>query len=52
MLLGVFASHGVLSLEFTPAYPVGDLPLRRLDALEREAEEKSGIQQALADHFA
>lgn len=52
MLLGIFASHGVLPLEFKPAYSVGDLLLQRLDALEREAEEKGGIQQLLADHFA
>jgi len=25
---------------------------QRLDALEQEAEEKGGVQQALADHFA
>jgi hypothetical protein len=52
MLLGVFASHGVLSLEFKPAYSVGDLLLQHLDALEQEAKEKGGIQQLLADHFA
>jgi hypothetical protein len=52
MLLGVFASHGVLPLEFKPAYSVGDLLLQHLDALEQEAEEKGGIQQVLADHFA
>ena len=52
MLLGVFASHGVLPLEFKPAYSVGDLLLQHLDALEREAEEKGGVQQVLADHFA
>ena len=32
MLLGVFASHGVLPLEFKPAYSVGDLLLQHLDA--------------------
>jgi hypothetical protein len=52
MLLGIFASHGVLPLEFKPAYSVGDLLLQHLEALEREAEEKGGIQQVLADHFA
>ena len=52
MLLGVFASHGVLPLEFKPAYSVGDLLLQHLDALEQEAEEKGGVQQVLADHFA
>jgi hypothetical protein len=52
MLLGIFASHGVLPLEFKPAYSAGDLLLRRLDALEHEAEEKGGVQQVLADHVA
>jgi hypothetical protein len=52
MLLGIFASHGVLPLEFKPAYSVEDLLLQRLDALEQEAEEKGGVQQLLADHFA
>jgi hypothetical protein len=52
MLLGIFASHGVLPLEFKPAYSVGDLVLQHLDALEQEAEAKGGMQQVLADHFA
>jgi len=52
MLLGVFVSHGVLPLEFKPAYSVGDLLLQHLDALEHEAEEKGGVQQELAYHFA
>jgi hypothetical protein len=52
MLLGIFASHGVLPLEFKPAYSVGDLLLQHLEALEQEAEEKGGVQQLLADHFA
>jgi hypothetical protein len=52
MLLGIFASHGVLSLEFKPAYSVGDLLLQHLDVLEQEAQEKGGVQQVLADHFA
>jgi hypothetical protein len=52
MLLGVFASHGVLPLEFKPAYSVGDLLLQHLEALEQEAEVKGGVQQLLADHFA
>ena len=52
MLLGVFASHGVLPLEFKPAHSIGDLLLQHLDALEQEAEEKGGVQQLLADHFA
>jgi len=52
MLLGIFASHGVLPLEFKPAYSMGDLVLQHLDALEQEAEQKGGVQQLLADHFA
>jgi hypothetical protein len=52
MLLGIFASHGVLPLEFKPAHSIGDLLLQHLDALEKEAEEKGGVQQLLADHFA
>jgi hypothetical protein len=52
MLLGVFASHSVLPLEFKPIYSVGDLLLQHLEALEQEAEEKGGVQQVLADHFA
>jgi hypothetical protein len=52
MLLGIFAAHGVLPLEFKPVYSVGDLLLQHLDALEQEAEEKGGVQQVLADHFA
>jgi hypothetical protein len=52
MLLGVFASHGVLPLEFKPAYSVGDLLVQHLEALESEAEEKGGVQQVLTDHFA
>lgn len=52
MLLGVFSAKGVLPLEFKPAYSVGDLLLQHLEALEQEAEEKGGVQQVLADHFA
>jgi hypothetical protein len=52
MLLGIFASHGVLPLEFKPVYSVGDLLLQHLDILEQEAEEKGGVQQVLADYFA
>jgi hypothetical protein len=52
MLLGIFASHGVLPLEFKPAYSVGALLLQHLEALEQEAEVKGGVQQVLADHFA
>jgi hypothetical protein len=42
----------VLSLGFTPAYSAGDLLLQHLEALEQEAEEKGGVEQLLADHFA
>jgi hypothetical protein len=52
MLLGIFASHGVLPLEFKPVYSVGHLILQHLDGLEQEADEKGGVQQVLADHFA
>jgi hypothetical protein len=52
MLLGVFAAHGVLPLEFKPAHTVGDLLVQHLEALEQEAAEKGGIQQVLAGHFA
>jgi hypothetical protein len=52
MLLGVFSAKGVLPLEFKPAYSVGDLLLQHLEALEQGAEEKGGVQQMLADHFA
>jgi hypothetical protein len=52
MLLGIFASHGVLPLEFKPAYSAGDLLLQHLEALEKEAEKKGGVQQLLANNFA
>jgi hypothetical protein len=42
----------VLPLDFKLAYSVGDLHLQHLDELEREAEDKGGVQQMLADHFA
>jgi hypothetical protein len=42
----------VLPLEFKPAYSVGDLLLQHLEALEQEADEKGGVQQVLAEHFA
>jgi hypothetical protein len=52
MLLGIFASHGVLPLEFKLAYAVGDLLLQHLEVWEQEAEEKRGVQRMLVDHFA
>jgi hypothetical protein len=52
MLLGVLSAKGVLSLEFKPAYSVGDLLVQHLDELEAEAERKGGVEQMLADHFA
>jgi hypothetical protein len=38
-----FATHGVPPLEFKAVYPVGDLFLQRLDALEQEAEGKGSM---------
>jgi hypothetical protein len=52
MLLGIFSAHGVLPLEFKPAYSMGGLLLQHLDALEQEVEEQGGVQQMRADHFA
>jgi hypothetical protein len=52
MLLGIFASHGVLPLEFKPAHSIGDLLVQHLDDLEREADANGGVQQVLANHFA
>jgi hypothetical protein len=52
LLLGIFSAHGVLPLDFKPAHNVGDLIMQHLDELEREAEEKGGMQQVLAEHFA
>jgi hypothetical protein len=52
MLVGIFASHRVLPLEFKPAYSVRDLLLQHLDELEQVAERKGGVLQALSDHFA
>jgi hypothetical protein len=49
MLLGVFASHGVLPLEFKPAYSVGDLLLQHLESLEQEAERaRAGAPAAIS----
>jgi hypothetical protein len=52
MLLDIFSAMSIRPLEFKPAYSAGDLLLQHLDALEQEAEEKGGVQQMLADHFA
>jgi hypothetical protein len=52
MLLGIFASHGVLPLEFRHAHSVADLLVQRLDQLKQEALDTGGIQQLLAEHFA
>jgi hypothetical protein len=52
MLLGIFAARGVLPLEFKPAHTVGDLLTQHLDELEQEAEEKGGVHEVLAVHFA
>ncbi|HEV8192479.1 MAG TPA: hypothetical protein VGP82_13515 [Ktedonobacterales bacterium] len=51
MLLGIFAAHGVLALDFKPAYSVGDLLVQHLGALEAEADNKGGVDQVLAGHF-
>ena len=42
----------MLPPESEPAYSVGDLFLQHLNALEQEMEEKGGVQQLLAEHFA
>jgi hypothetical protein len=52
MALWILASHRAPPLEFKPTSSVGDLLLQHLDALEQEAEEKGGVHQMLADHFA
>jgi hypothetical protein len=52
MLLGICSARGVLPLELKPAHSVGDLLVQHLDDLEREAEDKGGLDQVLVDHFA
>jgi hypothetical protein len=52
MLLGVASAQAVLPLEFKPAFSIGDLLLQHLDALEQEAEDKGGLHDLLANHFA
>ncbi len=52
MLLGIFSARGVLPLELKPAHSVGDLLVQHLDDLEREAEDKGGLDQVLTNHFA
>jgi hypothetical protein len=42
----------VLPLELRPVASVADLLVLHLDALQAEADEKGGIEQVLADHFA
>jgi hypothetical protein len=51
MLLGIFSARGVLPLELKPAHSIGDLLVQHLDDLEREAEDKGGLDQVLQDHF-
>jgi hypothetical protein len=51
MLVGIFAVHGVLPLEFKPTLNVSDLLVQHVDELEGEAEDKGGIQAVLARHF-
>jgi hypothetical protein len=52
MLLGAACAQAVLPLEFKPAYSIGDLLTQHLDALEQEAEDKGGLRDLLANHFA
>jgi hypothetical protein len=52
MLLGAASAQAVLPLEFKPAYSIGDLLTQHLDALEQEAEDKGGLHNLLAHHFA
>lgn len=52
MLLGDLPTKGAPPLEFKPAQSVGDLHTQHLDELEKEAECKGGVIQALADYFA
>src|SRR5262249_40091454 len=52
MLRGLSSGRGVLPWELKPAHSVGDLLVQHLDDLEREAEDKGGLDQVLADHFA
>jgi hypothetical protein len=51
MLLRIFSAHGVLPLDFKPAYSVGDLFAQHPDELE-EAERKGGVLQTLSEPFA
>jgi hypothetical protein len=52
MLLGAASAQAVLPLEFKPAYSIGELLTQHLDALEQEAEDKGGLHNLLANHFA
>jgi hypothetical protein len=52
MLLGIFASRGVLPLHLKPAHSVGDLITQHLDDLEAEVEVKGGLGRVLTEHFA
>jgi hypothetical protein len=60
MLLGIFALHGVLPLEFKPAYAMDDPLVQHLATLEQEAEEKrwraagahEGFRQGVLRHHA
>jgi hypothetical protein len=49
--LGIFSAKGVLSLEFKPAYSVGDLLTQHLEELKQEADRNGGALQTLSDHF-
>jgi hypothetical protein len=49
---GIFAAHGVLSLEDKPLYTVGDLLTQHLDLLVAVADDNGGGGQVLQRHFA
>jgi len=51
VLLGIFGAKGVLPPGFKPAHSVGDLLVQHLDELERETEERGGVEQLLSAHF-
>jgi hypothetical protein len=51
-LPGVFSTESVLPLEFKPDHGVGHLLTQDQEELEKKAERKGGVLQALGDHFA
>jgi hypothetical protein len=52
LLPGIFSVKSVLSLGVKPARSVGVPLAQHFDELDPEAEEKGGVQQLFADHFA